>query len=420
MRILVIGSGGREHAIVWKLAQSKRVSKIFVAPGNPGMNKLAETVNINPSNVIDLAEFAQREKIDFTVTGPELPLSLGIVDEFKKYNLKIFGPTQKASIIETSKSYAKTFMKKHNIPTAEFEIFVNAKKAWDYINSREEFPVVIKTDGLAAGKGVYICKTKEGAQRVIKEIMIDEKFGKAGEQIIIEDFLQGEELSFMVISDGKRAMPLVTSTDYKKIGDGNKGPNTGGMGAVSPSPFINKELTDKIMKKIILPTIENLRLDNREFRGVLYAGLMIDKGEPKVLEFNARFGDPETQVILLRLKSDLLELLEASTDGAIFDINVKWEDCCATSVVLASGGYPGSFETGKPIMGLERAQSTGIQIFHAGTSIKENTFYTNGGRVLNICAKDKNLETTMNKIYDAISFITFENMYFRKDIGVKR
>ncbi|MGE5342263.1 MAG: phosphoribosylamine--glycine ligase [Candidatus Omnitrophota bacterium] len=418
MKVMVIGSGGREHALVWKISQSKRVSKIYAAPGNPGMRNLAELVNIKASNTIELADYAQAEDIDLTIVGPEMSLSLGIVDEFKKRNLKIFGPSKKAAAIETSKSFAKEFMKKNNIPTANFRVFDSAIEAINYIKS-VSFPLVIKADGLAGGKGVFICHTLEEAEESIRVTMLENKFGQSGEQIVIEDFLDGRELSFMVISDGKRAIPLVTSMDYKKIYENNRGPNTGGMGAISPAPQIDEELFRTIMDTVITPTINGLRLEGKEFRGVLYAGLMITDRGPLVLEFNVRFGDPETQAVLLRLKSDLIDLLEGSAEGSLFDIGVEWDQNVSGCVALVSKGYPGKFETGKKINGLERAKAMGVEIFHAGTTEKENTFYTDGGRVLNVCASAPTLSETMKKIYDAISFISFDNISFRQDIGRK-
>ena len=313
MKILIVGSGGREHALLWKISQSKRVNKIYAAPGNPGMGSLAENIDIKPSNIIELADFAQQEKIDLTVVGPEQPLSLGIVDEFNSRNLKIFGPTQKAAMIETSKSFAKEFMQKNNIPTPLFKVSNSANDALEYLRTAP-FPLVIKADGLAAGKGVYICHKREEAEAGIKEIMLDGKFGKSGERVVIEEFLRGQEMTFMVISDGKRVLPLATSMDYKKALDNDKGPNTGGMGAISPAPMISRDLFNTIMKNIIEPTVTGLKFENKKYKGVLYAGLMITRDGPKVLEFNARFGDPETQVVMLRLKSDLVDILEGSAD----------------------------------------------------------------------------------------------------------
>jgi len=416
MKILVIGSGGRENALIWKISQSKLVKKIYAIPGNPGVSGLAITKDINPSNIIEIADFAKAEGIDLTIVGPELPLALGIVDTFNKKNLKIFGPSQKASIIESSKAFSKEFMKKNDIPTAAFETFRSAIDAINYLK-KSKFPLVIKADGLASGKGVFICQNLDEAQDAIKKTMLENKFGKSGEMVVIEEFVSGPEMSFIVISDGKRVIPLVSSMDYKKIYENDEGPNSGGMGAISPSPDIDKEKFNFIMEKIIYPTIKGMKQVGREFRGVLYAGLILDESGPKVLEFNARFGDPETQAILLRLKSDIIPILEGSADGNLFDVNVEWDSRVSACVVLASKGYPGKFEKDKIINGLERAKLSEVEIFHAGTKLKEDGVYTYGGRVLNICAKGKDLKEAIGSIYDSISFLSFDNIYFRQDIG---
>jgi phosphoribosylamine--glycine ligase len=419
MKILIVGSGGREHALVWKISQSKRVNKIFAAPGNPGMSNLAECVDIKPSNIIQLADFAQEQKIDLTVVGPEQPLALGIVDEFNGRNLKIFGPTQKAAMIETSKSFAKEFMHKNNIPTPDFKTFNSATDALDYFRSAS-FPLVLKADGLAAGKGVYICHKQEEAEDGIKEIMLDGKFGKAGEKVVIEEFLVGQEMSFMVVCDGKRVIPLASAMDYKKALDNDKGPNTGGMGAISPAPLITKDLFNTIMKSIIEPTVAGLKFENKKYKGIIYAGLMITRDGPKVLEFNARFGDPETQVVLMRLKSDLVDILEGSADENLFDVSADWDKNVSGCVVLAAKGYPGKYNQGQKIQGLERAKVMGLEVFHAGTAQVKDSLVTSGGRVLNVCASAPTLKEAMDKIYDGISFIAFDDMIFRRDIGWSR
>jgi len=419
MKVMVVGSGGREHALVWKISQSRRVSKIYAAPGNVGMKNLADLVDIKESNIVELADFAKSENIDLTVVGPEISLALGIVDEFKKQNLRIFGPTQKAAAIESSKAYAKEFMKKSGIPTPQFNVFDSSFEAINYIRSAS-LPLVIKADGLAGGKGVFICNTIAEAEDSIRLIMLENKFGQSGEQVVIEQFLKGREMSFMVVSDGKRVIPLVTSMDYKKAMDGDQGPNTGGMGAISPAPQINKGLFDDIMRTIIYPTIEGLKFEGKEFRGVLYAGMMITKTGPYVLEFNCRFGDPETQAVLMRLKSDIVDLLEGSADGNVFDVPMEWEESTSGCVVLTSRGYPIKYETGKKINGIDRAKAMGIEVFHAGTQLGEDgSFYTHGGRVMNVCSSAPNLKAAMKKIYDAISFISYDNMNFRQDIGRK-
>ena len=419
MKILIVGSGGREHALVWKISQSKRVSKIFAAPGNPGMNNLVENVDIKPSNIIELADFAQEKKIDLTVVGPEQSLALGIVDEFYSRNLKIFGPTQKAAMIETSKSFAKEFMRKNNIPTPAFKIINSASDAMEYFRTAR-FPLVIKADGLASGKGVYICQKKEEAEAGIKEIMLEGKFGKSGETVVIEEFLTGQEMSFMVVCDGKRIIPLATAMDYKKALDNDKGPNTGGMGAISPAPLISKSLFDTIMKSIIEPTVSGLKFENKEYKGVLYAGLMVTREGPKVLEFNARFGDPETQVVLMRLKSDLVDILEGSADENLFDVSADWDENVSGCVVLAAKGYPDQYAKGQKIHGLERAKVMGLEVFHAGTAQANGNLVASGGRVLNVCAIAPTLKEAMDKIYDGISFIAFDDMMFRRDIGWRR
>jgi len=416
MKVLVIGQGGREHALVWKISQSKKVKKIYALPGNAGMSDLAETVDIKSSNIIEIADFAKQEGIDLTVVGPELPLSLGVVDEFITHNLKIFGPTQKAATIESSKIFAKEFMARHKIPTAGFQTFNYPDEAQGHLKNAD-YPVVVKADGLAGGKGVFICQDRKVADAAVNTIMVDRKFGRAGERIIVEEHLTGQEMSFMALSDGKRVLPMASSMDYKKIHDGDRGPNTGGMGAISPSPLSGRELYNTIMNTIVLPTIEGLQKEGREFRGVLYAGLMITSDGPKVLEYNVRFGDPEIQPIILRLKSDLVDLLEAVAEGSLFDVPVEWDSRVSGCVVLASKGYPGPYETGKKINGLERAKSLGVEIFHAGTALQDNAIHTAGGRVLNVCALGAHLKDAMKKIYDAISFIAYDNIYFRNDIG---
>ncbi|MCG2812534.1 MAG: phosphoribosylamine--glycine ligase [Candidatus Aminicenantes bacterium] len=419
MKILIVGSGGREHALVWKISQSKRVTKIFAAPGNPGMKQLADLVDIKPASIIELADFAQEQKIDLTVIGPEQPLGLGIVDEFNSRNLKIFGPTQKAAMIETSKSFAKDFMRKNNIPTADFKVFNSAAVALEYFQ-KAKFPLVIKADGLASGKGVFICRKKDEADEAIKEVMLDGKFGQSGERVVIEEFLSGQEMTFMAVCDGKRIFPLATSMDYKKALEDDKGPNTGGMGAISPAPQISKDLFNQIMKTIIQPTVSGLKFENKEYKGLLYAGLMITREGPKVLEFNARFGDPETQVVLMRLKSDLVDILEGSADENLFDIVADWEENVSGCVVLAAKGYPQKYVSGQKIQGLERAKSLGVEVFHAGTAVGKDGPVSAGGRVLNVCATAPTLKEAMDEIYDGISFITFDDMTFRRDIGWSR
>jgi phosphoribosylamine--glycine ligase len=419
MKILIVGSGGREHALVWKISQSKRVNKVFAAPGNPGIGSLAENIDIKTTSIIELADFARQEKIDLTVVGPEQPLGLGIVDEFNSRNLKIFGPTQKAAMIETSKSFAKEFMQKNNIPTASFKVFNSAIDALEHLH-HAVLPLVVKADGLAGGKGVYICHKREEADAAIKEIMLDGKFGKSGERVVIEEFLSGQEMSFMVACDGKRVIPLATAMDYKKALEGDKGPNTGGMGAISPAPHISRDLFNAIMKTVIEPTITGLRFENKKYKGILYAGLMITRGGPKVLEFNARFGDPETQAVLLRMKGDLVDILEGAADENLSDVSAEWDKNVSGCVVLAAKGYPGPYGKGQKIMGLERAKVMGLEVFHSGTMQKGDDLFSAGGRVLNVCASAPTLKEAMGKVYDGISFIAFDGMTFRRDIGWSR
>ncbi len=419
MKILLVGSGGREHALAWKLVQSPHCEKLYCAPGNGGMAQIAEVVPIEDTNISLLARFAEEKKIDLTVVGPEAPLALGIVDEFERRGLKIYGPNKKAAEIEKSKVFAKEFMARHRIPTGNFRVASTPEEALKILNSGEfEFPVVIKADGLAAGKGVMICSNIKRAEDAINEIMVRKKFGPAGDRVVIEEYLQGREMSFIVFTDGARVQPLVTTMDHKAAYDGDKGPNTGGMGAISPSPFISEKLFTQIMETIIFPTITRLLEEGRRFKGTLYAGLMITTDGPKVLEYNCRFGDPETQVQMLRLESDLVEILMSVVNEDLLKEEIKWSSKTAGCVVLASAGYPGSYEKGKLIRGLEEAEKVpGLVIFHAGTSLVNGQYYTNGGRVLNVCASEETLQQTMKKIYDIIPLINFEGMFYRKDIG---
>lgn len=419
MKILVVGSGGREHALAWKLAQSPHCEQLYCAPGNGGMAQIAEIVPIEETNISMLARFAEEKKIDLTVVGPEVPLAMGIVDEFENRGLKIYGPSKKAAEIEKSKVFAKEFMKRHRIPTGRFRVADNPDQAMKILNSGEfEYPVVIKAEGLAAGKGVSVCANVKRAEDTIVEMMVKKKFGPAGERVVIEEFLRGREVSFIVITDGIRVQPLVTTMDHKAAYDGDKGPNTGGMGAISPSPFVSEQLFNQIMDEIIFPTVTRLLEEGRRFKGTLYAGLMITDDGPKVLEYNCRFGDPETQAQMLRLESDLVEVLMSVVDEDLLREEIKWSSKPSGCVVLASGGYPIKYEKGKLIAGLEEvAKVPGLVIFHAGTSFVNGQFYTNGGRVLNVCASEPTLTQTMKKIYEHIPKIYFEGMFYRKDIG---
>lgn len=420
MNILVIGSGGREHALAWKIAQSPRLKLLYTAPGNPGTKNLGENVDINPHDVPALLEFAVKKKIDLTVVGPELPLTLGITDEFEKKGLKIFGPRKNAAELEGSKVFAKEFMKRHKIPTGRFAVADSPEKARTVIDSGEfGFPVVVKADGLAAGKGVLICKDKPEAYDAVNTIMVEKKFKTAGKRIVVEEFLKGEEVSFIVVTDGVQILPFVTTMDHKALLEGDKGPNTGGMGAISPSPFIDKNLFSVVMKKIVFSTITRMLEEGRKYKGVLYVGLMLTEEGPKVLEYNCRFGDPETQPQMLRLKSDIVDIFLAALEGSLVEDHIQWSRKASGCVVLTSGGYPEKYEKGKKISGLEKfAESSDIFVFHAGTKFENNTYFTNGGRVLNVCASENTLAETMGKIYKAANRIDFEDMYYRKDIGV--
>ncbi len=422
MKVLIIGSGGREHALAWKIKQSSLLKELYCAPGNAGTEQIGTNVALDPTNIVELSRFASEKEIDFTVVGPELPLTLGIVDEFESKGLKIFGPTRKASEIEGSKVFAKEFMKRHKIPTADFEIANSPDEAKRIISSgRFPFPVVVKADGLAGGKGAIICKDIKEAEKAITLLMIEKKFGKSGERVVIEEFLTGKEVSFIVITDGRRTLPLVTTMDYKKAYDNDEGPNTGGMGAISPSPFVDPQTFQKIMDKIIYPAVGGLLEEGRKFKGVLYAGLMLTSEGPKVLEFNCRFGDPETQPQVLRLESDLLEILLSAYEEKLLEKEVKWSEKSAGCVILTSGGYPGKYETGKLISGLEEVENLeNIVVFHAGTKFMDGQIVTNGGRVLNVCSTGSNLAEAMDNIYEAISLINFEGMHYRKDIGKEK
>jgi phosphoribosylamine--glycine ligase len=422
MDVLIIGSGGREHALAWKIAQSPRVDKLYCAPGNGGTRSVAKNVAIGDADIAGLADFAALEKIGLTVVGPEVPLTMGIVDEFERRGLRIYGPAGNAAELEGSKVFAKEFMRRHGIPTGQFRVIDSAEEALAALRTGEfGFPVVVKADGLAAGKGVIICKDLAEADRAIASIMIERQFGDAGSHVLIEEFLRGKEVSFIVIADGKGALPLVTTMDHKAVFDGDEGPNTGGMGTISPSPFLTDELFDEVMKTIILPTIAGMRDEGRTFKGTLYAGLMLTEDGPKVLEYNCRFGDPETQPQMLRLESDLVDILLAAVEGDILRSEVRWRPNASACVILASGGYPGPYEKGKVIEGLEAASRIpGLAVFHAGTKYENGRYLTNGGRVLGVCASEPSLKESVRKIYGAVAGISFEGMHYRRDIGTAR
>jgi len=421
MKILVVGGGGREHTLVWKISQSSRIKEIFCAPGNSGIAELATCLPIKPTDIQQLASFAEREKVDLTVVGPELPLTLGIVDEFSRRGLKIFGATRRAAELEGSKVFAKEFMRKYGIPTAQFSVCTTAEEAFELIKKRWfSYPVVFKADGLAAGKGSIIVEDEAQAREVVGQIMVERRFGDAGDRMVVEEFMRGEEVSFKVITDGKKVIPLAASQDHKAVYDDDKGPNTGGMGAFSPSPMVDEALHRQIMEEIIYPTVVGMAKEGREYRGVLYAGLMITEGGPKVLEFNARFGDPESQVVLPRMEGDLVPLLEGVVAGSLEGRELTWRDAVAICVVLASGGYPGSYEKGKEIYGLsEAARLDDVLLFHAGTERRDDSFLTAGGRVLGVTAIASTFPEAINRAYNACQMISFEGTHYRRDIGRK-
>lgn len=417
MKVLVVGNGGREHAILWKVSQSPLVKGLYCAKGNGGTAKIAQNVSIEPTNVKALADFAQSEGIDFTIVGPEAPLVAGLVDEFESRGLKVFGPSQRASMLEGSKAFAKEFMQKYGIPTAEFHTFEDPQRAKNFI---KDFgvPVVIKADGLASGKGVFVCKSYEEALRAIDNLMIKKALGEAGSKVVVEEFLEGEEASYIVMLNGDSYVPLPTSQDHKRLLDGDKGPNTGGMGAYSPNPFVD-EATEKAIRELIIErVIKGLREEGIYYRGFLYAGLMLTKDGPKVLEFNVRLGDPEAQPLLMRIKGDFLKTLLDFYEGK--PVNLEIDPRHTLCVVLASKGYPEKPEDGKEIIGLEEVEKMeDVVVFHAGTELKNGRVYTKGGRVLNVCAWGKDLKEARERAYKAIEKINFEGMHYRKDIGYR-
>ena len=421
MKVLVIGNGGREHALTWKAAQSDLVSEVFVAPGNPGtaLEPKTKNVNIGVCDIDALADFAEKEKIDLTIVGPEAPLVAGIVDEFKKRNLKIFGPTKAAAQLEGSKSFTKDFLMRHNIPTAKYKNFTDVNEALSYLDS-VEIPVVVKADGLAAGKGVIVAQTRQEAKDAVKDMLSGNAFGEAGCKVVIEDFLSGEEASFIVMVDGKNVLPMATSQDHKRVGDGDQGPNTGGMGAYSPAPVVTKTVYDRVMEQIIYPTVKGMAAENNEYVGFLYAGLMIDDaGNPKVIEFNCRFGDPETQPIMMRMKSDLVELCDAACDGKLDTKTCEYDERPAVGVVLAAEGYPQSPRKGDVISGLESAAEPGSKIFQAGTKQTDGKVVTSGGRVLCATALGSDIKEARNNAYKLAETVSWNGMFYRNDIAYR-
>jgi phosphoribosylamine--glycine ligase len=417
MKVLVIGGGGREHAIVWKLSQSRLVDKIYCCPGNAGIAELAECIDVNPNDFDSLLDFVKYEWIDLTVVGPEDPLSRGIVDLFEKEGRRILGPTKAAARLESSKVFSKDLMKSHGIPSAEYSVFTSYVHAEEHIKFKGA-PIVVKADGLAAGKGVFVASTVEEALVALKVIMKDRTFGEAGDRVIVEECLRGEEASFMVFTDGKTVVPMVSSQDHKRIFDNDKGPNTGGMGAYSPAPVITADMEKRVMERIMKPTLRALKNEGITYKGILYAGLMIDGDDPHVLEFNCRLGDPETQPVLSRLKSDFMSIAMAITDGTLSDIAIEWNREPAVCVVISSAGYPGKYRKGDVIKGIGDANTVdGVHVFHAGTAFNNGGIVTSGGRVLGVTAAGEDIAAARKKAYEAAGKIHFEGMHYRKDIA---
>ncbi len=417
MQVLVIGGGGREHALVWKIKQSLKVEKIFCAPGNSGTAELAENIPIAADDINGLLEFALQKKIGLTVVGPEQPLVKGIVDRFEEAGLRIFGPNARAAELEGSKSFSKDIMKKYGLPTAEYKTFNSADSASKYIESKN-CPLVVKADGLAAGKGVLLCQTVDEALAAVDSIMGKRSFGEAGDQIVVEEFLEGEEVSVLAFSDGQTVLLMDSAQDHKAAYDGDKGPNTGGMGAYSPAPIFTETMRQKVRDKIMLPMIRAMQQEGRPYKGVLYAGLMLTKTGPQILEFNARFGDPETQPLLVRMDSDIIPIFEACIDGTLDECPLQWKNESSVCVVMAAKGYPDSYEKGKPISGLKDANSLpGVVVFHAGTKEQDGKVLTQGGRVLGVTAVGEDTATAISRAYEAVEKIEWDGIHYRKDIG---
>lgn len=417
MKVLVVGSGGREHALCWKIAQ-RPDTEVYVAPGNIGMVDVATLVNIKVDDIAGLVDFAKAEGIDLTVVGPELPLTLGIVDAFQEAGLACFGPNKAAAKLEGSKAFSKELMNKYGIPTAAFDTFTDVDKAKAFVDEIG-VPCVVKADGLAAGKGVIICMTREEADKAIEDMLTDHAFGDASATIVIEEYMVGPEVSVLAFADGKSVLPMVSAQDHKRIFDGDKGPNTGGMGAYSPAPVYTEALSAEVNKTIIEPTIAAMAAEGTPFTGILYTGLMLTEKGPRVLEYNVRFGDPETQPIMVRMKSDIVELFQACVDGKLDEAALEWHDEAAVCVIMASGGYPASSEKGVPIHGLDDIAAEEAIVFHSGTAEKDGEIVTNGGRVLGVTAKDATIKGAIDKAYAAVEKINFDHMQFRRDIGAR-
>ena len=420
MKILVVGGGGREHTIVWKIAQSPKVDKIYAAPGNAGIARLAECVDIAATDIEAMVAFAKKKNIDLCMVAPDDPLVLGMVDAMENAGIRAFGPRKNAAIIEGSKVFSKDLMKKYNIPTAAYEVFTNSDDAIAYLKAQNTYPTVIKAEGLALGKGVIIAQNEQEAIDGIHEIMDDKKFGDCGNRVVIEEFLTGPEVSVLAFTDGKTVKPMVSAQDHKRAYDGDKGLNTGGMGTFSPSRLYDDNKARECMENIFIPTMNAMNAEGRTFKGVLYFGLMMTEKGVKVIEYNCRFGDPETQVVLPRLKTDLVEIMEAVVDERLSDIEIEWADNAAVCVVMASGGYPVSYEKGHLISGIEDAEAMdNVTVFHAGTKRADDGFTNNGGRVLGVTAVDVNLDMAIKRAYEAVSKISWKDEFHRSDIGVK-
>lgn len=418
MKILVVGGGGREHALIWKIAQNPRAEKIYCAPGNGGISQLAECVDIAATDIEAMVAFAKEKAIDFVVVAPDDPLALGMVDAMEAAGIRAFGPNKAAAIIEASKAYSKELMKKYHIPTAEYEIFSDYNAAKEYVETCK-IPVVLKADGLALGKGVLICMTREEARAGLKTIMEDKAFGSAGNTVVIEEFLEGPEVSVLTFCDGTTILPMESAQDHKRALDNDEGTNTGGMGTFCPTPKYTAEMRRRVEEEIIVPTMHALNKEGRKFKGVIFFGLMLTKDGPKLLEYNARFGDPEAQSVLFRMKNDLLTILEAVVDERLNEIQLEWEPGAAVCVVMASGGYPGSYEKDKEITGLEQVDED-VMVFHAGTKLEDGKFRTAGGRVLGVTARGRDMEEAREKAYANVKKIHFDGAHYRTDIGIKK
>jgi len=419
MKVLIIGGGGREHALAWKIAQSPKVDKLYCAPGNGGIAALAQCVPIKALDIEGVVRFSREEQIDLVMVAPDDPLAAGMVDALDAAGIRAFGPRKNAAVIESSKAFSKNLMKKYGIPTADYEVFDNMEEAISYLQ-KSSYPIVVKADGLALGKGVIIAQDLEEASNAVREMMSDKRFGSAGDRIVIEEFLEGPEVSILAFTDGKTVVPMVSSQDHKRALDNDEGLNTGGMGTFSPSRLYTDELDSYCMEHIFRPTIEAMNRENRKFKGVLYFGLILTKNGPKVLEYNARFGDPETQVVLPRLKTDIIDIFNAVIDETLDSLKIEWDNNAAVCVILASGGYPGKYATGLEISGLKEAEKDpSVILFHAGTKLESGRLFTSGGRVLGVTATAESMDKAREKAYAAVDKVRFEGMHYRKDIGIK-